>query len=160
MRNEESVALLPCDIDRIHTFELFCGLSFAAKERESAKEMCFCGKHLRTLCESVKTLKSTVVAFDLGVNGEKRMLERLRIPCIDLCYQACPPLLDCEFHFKGKASRCAQIKCKHFVEYINYFLYGEFFEDTIEADELRQEDRRFSCERNCLLRRWESETLK
>ena len=79
------------DRDRIDTFEVFDGLPFDAKEGESAKEMWFCGKDLKTLYEYAKTLKRTVVAFHGGVNGEKRMLERLRIPCIDLCYLGCPP---------------------------------------------------------------------
>ena len=84
--------LQPCDMDRIDPFELFDCLPFDAKEVESAKEMWLCGKDLKTLYENAKTLKRTDVAFHGRVNGEKRRLERLRIPCIDLCYLGCPPL--------------------------------------------------------------------
>ena len=49
-------------------------------------------------------------------------------------------LADCEFHSEGKASRCAQIKCKYFVEYIDYFVHGKFFDDSIGTCKLRQEE--------------------
>ena len=38
------IDIILSNIDRIDTFELFDGLSFDAKEGESAKEMWFCGK--------------------------------------------------------------------------------------------------------------------
>ena len=108
-RKEE---LQPCDRDRIDTFELFDGLM---QKKENLQNKCgFAGKIYRRCI--AKTLKRTVVAFHGGVNGEKRMLERLRIPCIDLCYLGINIL------------------------YIDYFVYGKVFDGTIEADKLRQEE--------------------
>ena len=49
-------------------------------------------------------------------------------------------LADFGFHSEGKAGRCAQVKCKYFVDYIDYFVYGKDFDGTIEADKLRQEE--------------------
>ena len=49
-------------------------------------------------------------------------------------------LADCGFHSEGKVSRCAQVRCIHFVDYIDYFVHGKFFDDRIEGDKLRQEE--------------------
>ena len=63
----------------------------------------------------------------------------LGLPSFQTNTETMMALADCGFHSEGKAGRCAQVKCKHFVDYIDYFLYGKVFDGTIAADKLRQE---------------------